>query len=108
MTCIAAMCCSPVGVAALSTHLYLLPFDAGCCGEFHAVDRHRTPRRARPGVNTMDNTPEFHVPCNCGATSAFDEPDAFSPLWDELNVDNLAQPCLHSAIKIGGGSLTPC
>lgn len=44
----------------------------------------------------MDNSPEFHDPFNGGATSAFDEPGAFSSFWDELNVGNLAQPCPQS------------
>jgi hypothetical protein len=40
----------------------------------------------------MDRLSEFHDPFNGDATSAFDEPDAFSSLWDDLNADDLSQP----------------
>jgi len=51
---------------------------------------------ARPGVSTMDNPPVFNDPFNGGATSTFDEPDAFSSCWDGLHAGDLTQPCPQS------------
>jgi hypothetical protein len=44
----------------------------------------------------MDNMPEFHDSFDGGATSAFDEPDAFRSFRDEPDAGNLAQPCPQS------------
>lgn len=44
----------------------------------------------------MDNPSEFHDPFNGDATLAFDEPDAFSSFWDELNAGGQTQPCPQS------------
>lgn len=44
----------------------------------------------------MDNSPVFHYPFNGGATSAFDEPGAFSSFWDGLHAGDLTQPCPRS------------
>ena len=40
----------------------------------------------------MDRLSEFHDPFNGDATYAFDEPNAFSSLWDDLNADDPTQP----------------
>jgi hypothetical protein len=44
----------------------------------------------------MDESLEFHDPSNGGATSAFDEPDALTFFWDELDAGALTQPCPQS------------
>ena len=44
----------------------------------------------------MDDPLELHNPFNGDATSASDEPDAFSSLWDELNAGDPTQPCPQS------------
>ena len=44
----------------------------------------------------MDEPSEFHDPFNGGATSAFDEPDALTFFWDELDAGALTQPCPQS------------
>jgi hypothetical protein len=44
----------------------------------------------------MNDPSEFHDPFDGGATSTFDEPDALSSFWDELNGANLTQSCPQS------------
>ena len=77
--------------------LYCLKLiNASIRGRSHAVDHRETPRRARPGVSTMNDPSDFHDAFNGGATSTFDEPDALYSFWDELNEANLTRSCPQS------------
>lgn len=44
----------------------------------------------------MDNPSEFHDPFNGDTTLAFDEADAVSSFWDELDAGGQTQPCPQS------------